>query len=188
MSISEGFVTRELDLKIDENLKKIGLKDSLKTLFCMDINYNNNLFVTLSARNIDKNLSIISLVSSYHEESKMRLAGASYVVNPYDLGSHRIFRLINKPRVFDLLDSMIFENIEYKIDEIKVPKSSSLIGIEFQKLSIEKDYDLLLIGVESSNKFHYNTHKVYRKIKEGDIFVVAGKIEHIKKFQEGIIK
>jgi voltage-gated potassium channel len=166
----------------------MGVGSFLKTLFCMDEDYNNNLFVTLSARNISKELQIISRVSNLNEESKMKLAGANYVVNPYDLGAHRIYRLIKKPRVFDLLDSMIFQNVEYKIDEIYTPKNSSLIGVEFQKLEVEKRYELLLIGVESHKKFYYNTHKIYKKIKEGDVFVVAGKQKDIERFKKEISK
>jgi voltage-gated potassium channel len=164
----------------------MGIGKGVSTLFCMDKDYNKNLFVTLSARNLDKNLSIISLVSTLNEESKMKLAGASHVVNPYDLGSHRAYRLIRKPKVFDVLDSMIFQNLDTKIDEVKVSKNSSVIDVEFQKLTIEKDYNLLLIGVEStkSGKFYYNTHKVYRKIKEDDTFVVAGNEAEIERFKK----
>jgi uncharacterized protein with PhoU and TrkA domain len=81
---------------------------------------------------------------------------------------------------------MIFQNLDTKIDEVKVPKKSYVIDVEFQKLTIEKDYSLLLIGVQSSsssNKFYYNTHRVYRKIKEGDIFVVAGNEKKIERFK-----
>jgi len=181
-----GFDVTELDLLHKDDFLKIGIGKDVKTLFCMDGSSTKNLFVTLNARNIDPDINIISIISSQDEEIKMKLAGANYCVDPYDLGSHRIYRLIKKPRVFDLLDSMIFQNMEYKIDEVRVPKTSSLIGIEFHKLTIEKDYELLLLGVDSRGKFYYNTHKVYHKIKEGDVFVVSGKQKAIENFLEGV--
>lgn len=181
-----GFEVYELDLIHKDDFLKVGIGKNVKTLFCMDDSSTKNIFVTLNARNLDPSLSIISLIQSQNEEIKMKLAGANYCVDPYDLGAHRIYRLIKKPRVFDLLDSMIFKNLDYKIDEVKVPKNSSLIGVEFHKLRIEKDYDLLLIGVESAGKFYYNTHKVYHKIREGDIFVVSGKQKSIDNFLKGV--
>jgi voltage-gated potassium channel len=185
-AIKDGFDARMYDLSSDNKLKEIGIGSGIKTIFCMDKDYNKNLFVTLSARNLDSNLSIISLVSTLNEVSKMKLAGASHIVNPYDLGSHRAYRLIRKPKVFDVLDSMIFQNLDTKIDEVRVPKNSYIIDIEFQKLMIENDYKLLLIGVESSRggKFYYNTHRVYRKIREGDVFVVAGSSQEIERFKK----
>jgi len=190
-AILDGYKAILSDLSSDSELKEIGIGEGVTTtLFCMDRDYNKNLFVTLSARNMDKDLSIISLVSTLNEESKMKLAGASHVVNPYDLGSHRAYRLIRKPKVFDVLDSMIFQNLDTKIDEVKVPKNSPVVDVEFQKLTIEKDYNLLLIGVESSSankKFYYNTHRVYRKIREGDIFVVAGEESEIERFKKELI-
>ncbi len=179
--IRDGYEAKYIELMHSGSLEEIGLKDSFGTLFCMDEDYNKNLFVTLSARNLNKNLTIISRVSTHFEEQKILLAGANYAVNPYELGSLRAFRLITKPRVFDLLDSMIFKNIEYKIDEIFTSKKASIIGVEFNKLTIESDYDLLLLGIKSNGKFYYNTYKITRKIREGDIFVVAGKERDIKR-------
>jgi len=188
MAEDDGLLVEFLDLTHDENLRKIGVGKDVKTLFCMYNDYNKNLFVTLAARNIDKNLNIISLASTINDEKKMLLAGATHVVNPYDFGSHRIYRLIQKPMVFDVLDSMIFLNHDIKISEVVVPSGSSIIDTEFQKLTIEKDYDLVFLGVESgkNSKFHYNTKKIYRKIREADIFVVAGSQKNIDKLKKGL--
>ncbi len=180
----DGFESHWFDLTQDSDLKEIGIGNGVKTLFCMDEELDQNLFATLSARALDPDLVIISRISSLDEEVKMKLAGASHTVDPYDLGSHRIYRLIKKPRVFDLLDNMIFQNMEYKIDEVVVKSDSTLIGTPFHQLSIEKEYELLLLGVESRGKFFYNTHRVYHKIQEGDTFVVAGNQQHITHFIE----
>jgi voltage-gated potassium channel len=188
MAKDDGLEVNLLDLSFDKNLLEIGISKDIKTLFCMDNDYNKNLFVTLAARNLDKELNIISLVTTINDEKKMILAGATHVVNPYDFGSHRIYRLIRKPMVFDVLDSMIFLNHDIKISEILVPSGSSIIDTEFQKLTIEKDYDLVLIGVESgkNSKFHYNTKRIYKKIREQDIFVVAGSQKNIDKLKKGL--
>jgi voltage-gated potassium channel len=188
MAKDDGLEVKLLDLSFDKNLLEIGISKDIKTLFCMDNDYNKNLFVTLAARNLDKELNIISLVTTINDEKKMILAGATHVVNPYDFGSHRIYRLIRKPMVFDVLDSMIFLNHDIKISEILVPSGSSIIDTEFQKLTIEKDYDLVLIGVESgkNSKFHYNTKRIYKKIREQDIFVVAGSQKNIDKLKKGL--
>ena len=139
---------------------------------------------------MDKNLTIISRSTILNDEKKMLLAGANHVVNPYDLGAHRIFRLIRKPMVFNLLDNMIFSNFDICIEEVKVPQNSSIIGMDFQKLTLEDDYNIILLGVQSglkNGKFYYNTHKIYRKIREADTLVVSGSAKSIEKLKKGLI-
>jgi voltage-gated potassium channel len=175
-----------IDITIDENLKKIGIEKEIEILFCMHTAYTKNLFVTLSARNLNKNLKIISLAASLNDESKMRLAGADHTVNPYDLGSHRIFRVLQKPKIFDVFDNIIYSDSEIEIAEVEIPSGSTIVGEQFRKLSLEEEFDVAIIGVHSSHgerdngKFYYNTHRIYHKIKQNDILVVIGHVKNIE--------
>jgi voltage-gated potassium channel len=185
----QGYNVKMLDLTHERDLLKAGITKGVHTLFCMHHEYNRNLFVTLSARNMDKDLRIISRSTILNDEQKMILAGADHVVNPYDLGSHRIFRLIRKPMVFNLLDNMIFSNVNIKIEEIEVPENSFIIDMDFQKLTLEDDYNIILLGVQSrakNGKFYYNTHKIYRKIRAKDTLVVTGSAKDIKRLKKGL--
>jgi voltage-gated potassium channel len=156
--------------------------------------YTKNLFVTLSARNLSKKLKIISLAASINDESKMKLAGADHTVNPYDLGSHRIFRVLQKPKIFDVFDNIIYSDSDIEIAEVEIPPVASIIDQQFRKLSLEEEFDVAIIGVysshseSSSGKFYYNTHRIYHKIKVGDIFVVIGRIKNIEALKRRIAK
>ncbi len=185
----QGHNVKMLDLTKKEALVKVGITNGVETLFCMHHEYNRNLFVTLAARHMDKKLTIISRSPILNDELKMKLAGANHVVNPYDLGAHRIFRLIRKPMVFDLLDNMIFSNIDIKIDEVKIDENSTIVGVDFQKLTLEEEYNIVLLGVQSgarAGKFYYNTHKIYRKIRAKDTLVVTGSEKDIKRLKKGL--
>ena len=187
----QGHNVKMLDLTKKEDLIKAGITNGVDTLFCMHHEYNRNLFVTLAARNMDKKLTIISRSPILNDEIKMKLAGASYVVNPYDLGAHRIFRLIRKPMVFNLLDNMIFSNIDIKIDEVKIEENFFIVGVDFQKLTLEEEYNIVLLGVQSgarNGKFYYNTHKIYRKIRVNDTLVVTGNEKNIKRLKKELSK
>ncbi len=183
-----GYGVEVLDLTKDQELLKLGIDSKIDILICMHRDYNKNLFVTLSARNLNSRLTIISRCTTIDDSKKLELAGASFTVNPYDLGSHRIFRMIKKPNIFKVLDQIIYSDMPIDIKELKVPKNSPIIGVEFHKLELEDRYDIEIIGVESvkSQKFYYNTHKVYRKINEGDILVIIGDKRNISKLQKGL--
>ncbi len=185
---AHDFDARILDLTKDQNLIELGVKGEIDTLVCMHRDYNKNLFVTLSARKLNDKLTIISRSTTVDDAKKLELAGASFTVSPYDLGSHRIFRMIKKPNIFKVLDQIIYSDMPIDIREIKIPQNSHIIGVEFHKLDLEERYDIEIIGVQSqkSAKFYYNTHKVYRKIAEGDILVIIGDKKNISKLQKGI--
>jgi len=92
----DGFIATAMDLSDDETLIKVGIGKDVEMLFCVSQSSHNNLFVTLSAKNIDKELKIISLCATEDEAAKMKLAGASHTINPYEIGARRISRLIKK--------------------------------------------------------------------------------------------
>ncbi len=188
-ALGDGFGARCLDITKDIYLKEIGIEKEIETFFCMHEEYNNNLFVTLSARKLNQNLKIISLAATVNDEKKMLLAGASYTVNPYDLGSHRIFRVLQKPKIFDVFDQIIYSDLSIEIAEVVVPQETSIIGEQFRKLTLESEYDIIMIGVHAAKeggKFYYNTHKIYRKMREGDILVVIGDKKNIAKLKKGL--
>jgi len=172
------------NLSEDENLIKAGVTKSVKTLFCVSENFNNNLFVALSSRALDKNLVIISLASSKEDETKMLLAGANRVINPYEIGAQRLFRLMRKPTLFFALDKILFQNSDIKFAEIKIEIHSNLIGEELTDISKDGDKNLLIIGLQSKDKFIYDTNRTRYNIAKDDVLVVMGKDEDIKNFKE----
>jgi len=91
-----GFEAKVLNLGVDENLIMIGISQGVEVLFCVNDTYNQNLFVTFSARNLDKELKIISLCATKDESAKMLLAGANHTISPYEIGARRIYRQMKK--------------------------------------------------------------------------------------------
>ena len=187
MALEDGLKVFLLDFSEDENLIEMGITIDVETLFCMSEEYDKNLFVTLSARNLDKDLKIISLVSTLLDEKKMYLAGANETINPYVAGANQIYRLIKKPTVYDILDEMLFSNLDIKIYEVLIPKDSYLEGVLFNKMGVEERFDLMVMGMQERNRvnsFRFNTHKIHHKIKFGDILVIIGSHENIEAFKK----
>ncbi len=181
-ALDDGYKAYESNLNEDENLISAGITKGIKTLFCVSEDANSNLFVTLSARALDKNLRIIALSTSKENEKKMLLAGADSVINPYEIGAQRLFRLMRKPTLFSVLDRILFSTTEIKFDEVKVEKNSSFIGIELAKITSENTLNILVVGIQSGEEFIFDTNRVRYHVGENDVIVVMGKEEDIKKF------
>jgi len=179
-ALADGYDAYETNLLEDENLIKAGITKGVQTLFCISEDTNSNLFVTLSARALDKKLKIIALASSTDIEKKMMLAGASNVINPYEIGAQRLFRFMRKPTLFSVLDRILFLSTKIKFGEIKVKKESYLVGVALNKIDLKTDLNLLIIGVQSNKNFFFDTKRSRYHIKEDDIIVVMGNEKEIK--------
>ncbi|TAL43600.1 MAG: TrkA family potassium uptake protein, partial [Methylovulum sp.] len=58
----QGFATQVIDFRNDEELKAIGIGGTVDVLFCFYPADSDNVFLTISARAIAKELTIIAIV------------------------------------------------------------------------------------------------------------------------------
>lgn len=186
----QGFTASTLSVMEDKNLEEIGLKDqNLKAFFCMSEDKNENLFLTLSVRNLNKNVKIISLSSDVDNNKPLMLAGANKVLNPYEISAFRVFRLLHKPYILDVLDNILFSKSDISIEEITVKKDSIFDGILLSELNKIKRGNIIILGIqdkELSEKFIFFSAGINHKIDEGDTLVLLGRPKELAKFKESI--
>ena len=84
----------------------------------------DNLFVVLSARELNPKLKIISRASSYSSMRKLRIAGADNVIMPDTVGGAHMASLIVNPDVMEFLDLI----------KVQGKSSINLEEITFQEL------------------------------------------------------
>jgi len=176
----------------DNDLIEVGIQDkNTQTLFCLHNDFNKNLFVTLSARNLNKELQIISLASTNNDAIKLKLAGATNTINPYETAAVNIFRKIHRPISLKILDDILYSNSDLIIEEIYIKEDSILNGVYFKTTKIFKEYNLVLLGLqdkEITNNFIFTSRGINHKIDYKDTIVVLGKKQDIKEFKLHIHK
>ncbi len=186
-SLEDGFSTYKYSLLKDEELFDIGINDeNTKAFFCVSNNENNNFFVTLSARNLNNNIKIISKASNESDSRKMMLAGSSKVINPYLLGSLRVFLLLQKPLISKVLDRLFFEDSNLNIEEFEIKKESLLNGKFLNDFTFSKDFNIIVIGIadkELSDKFIFNASGINHKLDVQDTIVAVGYKNDLEKFR-----
>ena len=93
---------------IDDNiLIKAGVKRA-SALICALPKDTDNLFIVLSARQLSKDLRIISRASELSSYKKLKIAGADNVILPDSIGGQHMASLIVVPDLIDFLDNMTF--------------------------------------------------------------------------------
>ncbi len=183
----EGFFGRHTTLKDDKVLVEVGIGGEAEVLFCVSDDDSLNLFVTLSARNLDKNLKILTKILKKEDEKKMILAGANRTISPYDVGAAKAYRIIQKPKVSKVLNQLSSLKNSISISEIEIPKGSFLDGVHLNDIDMTKESNLIFLGMldkELGEKFIFFAKGINHKIDARDILVVLGSRKDIRLFEE----
>ena len=187
----EGFFARHTSLKDDKILIEVGIGDGAEVLFCVSDDDSLNLFVTLSARNIDKNLKILTKILKKEDEKKMILAGANRTISPYDVGAAKAYRIIQKPKVSKVLNQLSALKNRVSISEIEIPKGSVWDGVYLNDIDIKQDTNLIFLGMldkDLGEKFVFFAKGINHKLDAGDIIVVLGSKKDIRLLEEKLWK
>ena len=94
-----------------------------------------NLFVVLSARQLNPRLTIITQATEQRSVDKLRLAGADRVVSPYRIAGHGMASALLRPTVVTFLDAAHLERTGLRLEEVLVPEHSPLIGKSIREAS-----------------------------------------------------
>jgi len=107
----------------DDVLVQAGV-DRAKTLIAAVDSDAENVFITLSARQLNPGVSIIARASDRDTEPKLLLAGANRVISPYRSSGSEMARWALTPQVSGTLDVAP----EYRLEEIEVDPGSAADG------------------------------------------------------------
>lgn len=107
----------------DEALRFAGIERARAVIACVDSDAEN-IFITLTARELNPNVTIVARASVEDSESKLKRAGANRVISPYKASGAEMARLALHPQVSESLD--VTE--DYRVEEIEVLPGSEGAG------------------------------------------------------------
>ncbi|HHN65300.1 MAG TPA: potassium channel protein [Nitrospirae bacterium] len=172
------------DATKDELLKKAGIERARGLISVLSTDAQN-LYVVLSARELNPNLLIVARAGEEGSEQKLLRAGADRVVSPYQIGGLRIAHTVLKPAVVDFLEFATKSgNIELQMEEIEVSEGSFLADKTIHEAGIGRDFGVIVVAIkrkEGEMKFNpvHNT-----KIKPGDTLIAIGETERLKELEK----
>ncbi|RDH90718.1 MAG: TrkA family potassium uptake protein [endosymbiont of Seepiophila jonesi] len=174
--LAKGFDAAVLDYTDDDKLRQAGIGEWVKVIFCLFPEEAKNVFLTLSARALDLDLKIICVSESPQSGQKLFAAGASKVIDPYEISGRKMHELIARPMIVDMLEHTVFGK-HLDIAEIEIPLDSCLSGYPLSALDLGRRYNVVLMGVvdvEMSDSLIFSTSGVDHKLDAGDMLVVIG--------------
>lgn len=109
----------------------------------------DNLYVALSARQLNPGLRIVARGNDERAAVKLRQAGADAAVSPATIGGRRMAHELLRPNVVGFLDlgGMSSRTRNLSIEEVLLPEGSPLVGKTLAKSGIRKVSNALVLAV-----------------------------------------
>ncbi len=140
------------DATRDEVLAACGISRARALITTLPVDADN-LFVVLTARELNPGLTIISRASDEHSDAKLKRAGASNVIMPDRIGGQRMAKLVAQPDVVEFLDFLMLQSSEnVALEEIRCTKlHNSFEGKSIRELDIRNESGANIVGLKRSD-------------------------------------
>lgn len=162
------------DATKDEALLEAGIKNAKALITALPVDADN-LFVVLSAKQLNPDLKIISRASQDSSVSKLKIAGASNVIMPDKIGGAHMATLVILPDVVELLSLLATKtNDSFKIKELIVQKNTSLADLDLWNKT-----NCTILGIkDDDNSYTVNPPASYH-INPGQKMIIMGSEEQL---------
>lgn len=164
----------------DEVLLKAGILRAKALITTLPIDADN-LFIVLTARNLNPNLTIISRASDDGSDTKLKIAGADNVIMPDKVGGAHMASLVMKPDVMEFVDYITAQGGDnINLEEIAFDGNSILQNKTLKDLEIRNKSGANIIGFKTAmGEYVVNPSADTKIIPHSKIFVL-GTPEQIK--------
>ncbi len=140
------------DATRDETLEMCRIDRAKALLATLPVDADN-LFVVLTAREMNPGLKIISRASDEHSDTKLKRAGATNIIMPDRIGGQRMAKLVTQPDVVEFLDFLMLQSTENVVlEEISCSRLHSCFeGKSIRELDIRNESGANIIGLKRSD-------------------------------------
>lgn len=145
-----------------------------------------NLFIVLSARQINPQIKIISRALGDNADIKLKRAGANNVIMPDRIGGQRMAKLVTQPDVVEFIEFLMLQRSkDVSIEEIACSCfSEDTLRKTIGELEIRSKSGANIIGLKTEEKTYIINPAADVKLSPNDQIFVLGRPEEIEKLKE----
>lgn len=139
-----------------------------------------NVFVVLSARNLNPDLTIVTRSENENSLEKLKKAGANKVIAPNIIGGRRMAAAMLKPTVVDFLDmAMHGQDLDLQMEEIEVTAGGEMSGHTLIDSRIRQKSGVIVVAIRKSNRLITNPAP-NTVLENNDRLIVLGSASQIE--------
>ena len=169
-----GMLAVAADSTRDETLRAVSVERA-RGLICALATDADNLFVILSAKNLNPRLFVATRAAEEEAESKLRHAGADAVFTPYTSAGYRLAQAVLRPHVFQFFD-LATKNVglDVDIEQVRVPELSGFVTRSLEQTQIRRDHGVIVLAIRKSDGRMLFNPPAETVIAGGDHLIVMG--------------
>jgi voltage-gated potassium channel len=167
------------DASEEETLLKAGIQRA-KALIAVLATDTDNVFLVLTARQLNPSIYIMARASSQRAKSKLKSAGANHVESPYDTGAVSMAQRILRPSVSSFLDFVFDYTLkDIQMEEFPVTKGSPLANVMLKDSGLRQKYELIIIAIKRPDGNMIFNPSFEAVMNVGDTLIAMGKTENL---------
>jgi voltage-gated potassium channel len=170
------------DATLEESLLEAGVQRARGLAACLPDDADN-VYVVLTARDLNPTLHIVARAAEEQAESKLMRAGANRVVAPTIIGGHRMAVALTKPAVGDFIDSITASQLDLTFEQVEVMPLSSLAGQKLSETKIRPELDIVVVAIKRSSGQMIFNPSGEKGIEAGDMLIGIGHPDSLLKLK-----
>lgn len=183
---AKGAAVIQGDATEEETLMRAGVENAQGLLAGLPEDADN-VFVTLTAKEYNPNIRIVSRADDEKSSSKLLFAGAKRVVMPQEMGGQRMANALMRPVLAEFLEVVTGESPGLWIDEWTVPAKCDMCGQTVSEVRFRTAFGVSVLGIAKAGQ-GVDVAEVPNAILEtGDTLVVLGTAENLRKLGSKLI-
>ncbi|MCK4475591.1 MAG: potassium channel protein [Methanophagales archaeon] len=143
---------------------------------------SDNLFLCITARELNKNLEIVTRASSEEAAKRLYSVGVGKVILLEEIGGRRLAKSLIKPAIVDFLE-FASKTGETSLESLEVEHGAKIANKKIKDLRIKEKIGATILAIVRAEKVISNLGPE-DEIREGDTVVVIGKRESLDKLED----
>jgi len=167
------------DPTLDEVLAAAGIARAAGVLVCTRSD-KDNLIVTLTARQLNPKIRIVSRIEDVSTTSRVKNVGADAVVSPDSIGGLRMVSELIRPTVVTFLDEMLRDREKnLRIEEVGIEEGSPVVGKTLGEFDLRDISSALLLACRHGKKEWMYNPPPSLELTPGLILILMGSPEDV---------
>jgi voltage-gated potassium channel len=182
--LAQGQLVLMGDATSEDVLKAAGIERA-RGIVCAVSSDPDNVYITLTARDLNKDVRIVSRANDEAAVSRLLKAGADKVVSPALTGSTRMAQMLLRPAVADFIElATMTERLELEIEQVEIGHDSPFIGHALKDTGIRTEHGVIIIAIRRKDGSMLFNPFADTMIEERDALVVIGSHSGLQTLEE----
>ncbi len=172
--LNQGHLVLMGDSTNDEVLRGAGIMRA-RGLVAAVSSDPDNLYITLTARDMNKDLYIVARANEEGAIRRLVKAGANKVVSPSLTGANQMAQMLLRPAVADFLElATMQEQFELEMEQVEILHGSPFINSPLKGTGIRSKLNVIVIAIKRHKGDMIFNPSAETVIEEGDAMVAIG--------------